>query len=64
VNIGCRGRNRTCERQINNLPSVPAHKPYKIRGQPSAGRPLRTEPVLCSLLPLPDFRCAGLGPRS
>ena len=30
VNICCRGRNRTCERQINNLPSVPAHKPYKI----------------------------------
>ena len=39
ANICCRGRNRTCGRQSNNLPSVPAHKPYKIRGRPNAGRP-------------------------
>ena len=39
MNISCRGRNRTCERQINNLPSVPAHKPYKIGGRPKCGPP-------------------------
>ena len=41
MNISCRGRNRTCERQINNLPSVPAHKPYKIGGRPKCGPPPR-----------------------
>jgi hypothetical protein len=50
VNISCRGRNRTRERQINNLPSVPAHKPYKIGDGPcgpppcSHGRPPRASP--------------------
>ena len=34
VSISRRGRIRTCGRQINNLPSVPTHKPYEIRGRP------------------------------
>lgn len=42
MEISCRGRNRTCERQINNLPSVPAHKPYKDQGTARMGRPVLT----------------------
>ena len=46
MSIGRRGRNRTRGRQINNLPSVPAHKPYETRDSPRWAVPELARPAL------------------